>query len=210
MRVLLLYPAFPPSFWSFEKTVRLVGRKAMIPPLGLITAAALCPQDWEFRLVDQNVHGPTEADWDWAEMVMLSAMIVQKDDLQKKIAQAKRRGKTVVVGGPYPTAFAEATLLAAIHLNSASILLTASMTGGWFHSIVSKVLKQSNAPLGSFRFSSSSPMRFHGMGCGCGKPGPEGFTTAPADAVAGSRGRGEALHGKVPPWFVSLVAQSIP
>jgi radical SAM superfamily enzyme YgiQ (UPF0313 family) len=104
MRILLLYPAFPPSFWSFDKTIALIGRKAMLPPLGLITVAALCPSDWEFRLVDCNVRRPTDADWEWAELVMLSAMLVQKQDLLDCIHEAKRRGKRVVVGGPYPTA----------------------------------------------------------------------------------------------------------
>ncbi|MEP0915589.1 DUF4070 domain-containing protein [Leptolyngbya sp. DQ-M1] len=104
MRVLLLYPVFPQSFWSFEKALELVGRKAMLPPLGLITVAAILPQDWEFRLVDRNVREVTEADWDWAELVILSAMIVQKGDLLAQIQEAKRRGKRVAVGGPYATA----------------------------------------------------------------------------------------------------------
>ncbi|MBD2081400.1 B12-binding domain-containing radical SAM protein [Leptolyngbya sp. FACHB-17] len=104
MRVLLLYPVFPQSFWSFEKALELVGRKAMLPPLGLITVAAILPQDWEFRLVDRNVREVTEADWDWAELVVLSAMIVQKGDLLAQLREAKRRGKRVAVGGPYATA----------------------------------------------------------------------------------------------------------
>jgi radical SAM superfamily enzyme YgiQ (UPF0313 family) len=104
MRVLLVYPVFPPSFWSFEETIRLVGRKAMLPPLGLVTVAALLPQEWEFKLVDRNVREITESEWDWADIVMLSAMIVQKQDLLAQIREAKRRGKTVVIGGPYPTA----------------------------------------------------------------------------------------------------------
>lgn len=104
MRVLLLYPLFPQSFWSFEKALELVGRKAMLPPLGLITVAAILPQEWEFRLVDRNVREVTEADWDWAELVILSAMIVQKGDLLVQIREAKRRGKRVAVGGPYATA----------------------------------------------------------------------------------------------------------
>ncbi|MGH7178311.1 MAG: B12-binding domain-containing radical SAM protein [Tepidisphaeraceae bacterium] len=104
MRVLLIYPIFPTSFWSFEKTIELVGRKAMLPPLGLITVAALLPQDWEFKLVDRNVRDVTEDEWEWAEIVMLSAMIVQKKDLRDQILRTKARGKPVVVGGPYPTA----------------------------------------------------------------------------------------------------------
>lgn len=104
MRVLLLYPVFPQSFWSFEKALQLVGRKAMLPPLGLITVAAILPQEWEFKLVDRNVRPVTEAEWDWAELVLMSAMIVQKHDLLEQIREAKRRGKPVAVGGPYATA----------------------------------------------------------------------------------------------------------
>jgi radical SAM superfamily enzyme YgiQ (UPF0313 family) len=104
MNVLLLYPRFPKSFWSFEKTIELMGRKVLIPPLGLITVAAILPQEWNHKLVDLNVREVTEAEWDWAEMVICSAMIVQKNDLLDKIKEAKRRGKRVAVGGPYATA----------------------------------------------------------------------------------------------------------
>jgi radical SAM superfamily enzyme YgiQ (UPF0313 family) len=104
MRVLLLYPLFPKSFWSFEKALELVDRKALLPPLGLATVAAILPRTWEFRLVDRNVGEVTEADWDWADLVILSAMIVQKEDFLAQIAEAKQRGKRVAVGGPYATA----------------------------------------------------------------------------------------------------------
>ncbi|MFE1747337.1 B12-binding domain-containing radical SAM protein [Coleofasciculus sp. H7-2] len=104
MRVLLLYPLFPKSFWSFEKTLALLNRKAMLPPLGLVTVAAILPQEWEFKLVDRNVTQITEAEWAWADIVILSAMIVQKEDLLDQIKEAKQRGKLVAVGGPYPTA----------------------------------------------------------------------------------------------------------
>jgi radical SAM superfamily enzyme YgiQ (UPF0313 family) len=104
MRVLLLYPKFPKSFWSFEKALELVGRKAMLPPLGLATVAAILPQTWEFKLVDHNVRPITEAEWAWADMVILSAMIVQKEDFLAQIQEAKQRGKKVAVGGPYATA----------------------------------------------------------------------------------------------------------
>ncbi|MGB0561617.1 MAG: B12-binding domain-containing radical SAM protein [Spirulinaceae cyanobacterium] len=107
MRTLLIYPLFPKSFWSFEKAVQLIGRKAFVPPLGLITVAAILPQDWEFRLVDRTVRDITEADWDWAELVMISGMIVQKPDMVAQIQEAKRRGKKVAVGGPYATSTPE-------------------------------------------------------------------------------------------------------
>ncbi|AFY65018.1 B12-binding domain-containing radical SAM protein [Geitlerinema sp. PCC 7407] len=104
MRVLLLYPRFPKSFWSFEKTLALLDRKAMLPPLGLVTVAAILPQEWEFKLVDRNIREVTQAEWDWAELVILSAMIVQKEDLLEQIRVAKGQGKRVAVGGPYATA----------------------------------------------------------------------------------------------------------
>ncbi|OBQ34147.1 MAG: radical SAM protein [Anabaena sp. CRKS33] len=104
MNVLLVYPLFPKSFWSFEKTLALLDRKAMLPPLGLVTVAAILPQEWNFKLVDRNIRQITAAEWAWADLVILSAMIVQKEDLLAQIQEAKRRGKRVAVGGPYPTA----------------------------------------------------------------------------------------------------------
>lgn len=103
MRVLLIYPLFPKSFWSFEKTLALVDCKALMPPLGLITVAAILPQEWEFKLVDHNIEEIQESDWDWAELVIISGMIVQKEDMLVQIAAAKQRNKIVAVGGPYAT-----------------------------------------------------------------------------------------------------------
>lgn len=103
MRVLLLYPLFPKSFWSFDKALELIGRKVSLPPLSLITVAAILPQTWEFRLVDRNVGYESEADWYWADLVIISGMIVQKDDMLYLIEKAKQRGKQVAVGGPYVT-----------------------------------------------------------------------------------------------------------
>ncbi|MGB2923765.1 MAG: B12-binding domain-containing radical SAM protein [Limnothrix sp.] len=103
MRVLLIYPVFPPTFWSYEKILELVDRKVLLPPLGLVTVAAILPQEWEFKLVDRNIRTVTEAEWEWADLVMCSAMIVQKEDLLDQIREAKRRNKLVAVGGPYPT-----------------------------------------------------------------------------------------------------------
>ncbi|HEY9669887.1 MAG TPA: DUF4070 domain-containing protein [Waterburya sp.] len=114
MRVLLLYPLFPKSFWSFDKAIELIGRKASFPPLGMITVAAILPQTWEFRLVDRNVRCETEDDWDWADLVIVSGMIVQKPDLLHLIHEAKRRGKLVAVGGPYVTSVPEAAQAAGV------------------------------------------------------------------------------------------------
>ncbi|MEO0376489.1 MAG: B12-binding domain-containing radical SAM protein [Cyanobacteria bacterium P01_A01_bin.17] len=104
MRVLLLYPLFPKSFWSWDKILEMSGRKALLPPLGLITVGAILPQTWDFKLIDRNVSHITEKEWDWAELVIISGMIVQKPDLLAQVSEAKRRGKQVAVGGPYATA----------------------------------------------------------------------------------------------------------
>ncbi len=108
MRVLLLYPLFPKSFWSFDKALELIGRKVSLPPLSLTTVAALLPQSWSFRLVDRNVRFESEADWYWADLVLISGMIVQKPDMLYLIETAKQRGKLVAVGGPYVTSVPEA------------------------------------------------------------------------------------------------------
>jgi len=103
MKALLVYPLFPKTFWSYEKILELVDRKVLLPPLGLVTVAAILPQTWEFKLVDRNIRAVTEAEWEWADIVILSAMIVQKHDLFAQIQEAKRHGKPVACGGPFPT-----------------------------------------------------------------------------------------------------------
>jgi radical SAM superfamily enzyme YgiQ (UPF0313 family) len=107
MRALLIYPIFPPTFWSYEKILELVNRKVLLPPLGLITVAAILPQEWEFKLVDRNIRQVTEAEWEWADLVIISGMIVQKADLLDQVRAAKQRGKLVAVGGPYATSVPE-------------------------------------------------------------------------------------------------------
>jgi radical SAM superfamily enzyme YgiQ (UPF0313 family) len=103
MRALLVYPRFPKTFWSYEKILELVNRKVLLPPLGLVTVAAILPQSWEFKLVDCNIRDVTDEEWAWADIVIMSAMIVQKDDILAQIATARQYGKPIAVGGPYPT-----------------------------------------------------------------------------------------------------------
>lgn len=103
MRALLVNPQTPHSFWTFKHSCDLFGVKAVIAPLGLVTVAALLPDEWEFRLVDLNTGNLTQQDWDWADAIMISAMLVQREGLLATVAEAKQRAKTVVVGGAYPT-----------------------------------------------------------------------------------------------------------
>jgi radical SAM superfamily enzyme YgiQ (UPF0313 family) len=107
MKVLLVYPEFPKTFWSYEKILELVQRKVLLPPLGLLTVAAILPQEWDYKLVDVNIRPVDESEWQWADLVIISAMIVQKDDIIRQIDFARFHGKPVAVGGPYPTSTPE-------------------------------------------------------------------------------------------------------
>ncbi|MDY7014785.1 MAG: cobalamin B12-binding domain-containing protein, partial [Cyanobacteriota bacterium] len=110
MKALLLYPRFPQSFWSYDRFMEIAGLKAVIPPLGIITVAALLPEDWDIRFCDRNVSEETEADWEGCDLVILSAMLAQRHDFHRLIQKAVKRGKKVAVGGPYPTSVPEDAL----------------------------------------------------------------------------------------------------
>ena len=101
MRVLMINPKYPLSFWTFERGCEYAGSRTTHPSLGLLTVAGLLPKEWELRLVDVNARALNRQDWDWAEVVMLSGMLVQREALLALTREAKQRGKTVVVGGPY-------------------------------------------------------------------------------------------------------------
>ena len=115
MKALLLYPRFPQTFWSYNRFMEMAGLKASIPPLGIITVASLLPEDWEIRFHDRNVTEETDADWEWCDIVILSAMLAQKQDFLAQIQKAVQLGKKVAVGGPYPTSVPEAALNAGAH-----------------------------------------------------------------------------------------------
>lgn len=100
MNVLLIYPKFPDTFWSFKHVMKYVNKKASFPPLGLLTVAAMLPREWNLKLVDVNVSELTDSDLDWAEMIMVSGMLIQRVGAEEVIVRAKAKGKKVVVGGP--------------------------------------------------------------------------------------------------------------
>ena len=112
MRALLLHPEFPKFFWSMQQLCHIHGSKSSVVPLGLITVAALLPPHWQLRLVDLNVRPLTRDDWEWADVVLLSAMGVQRVSFLNLLREAKALGKTVVAGGPYPTTIPEEVISA--------------------------------------------------------------------------------------------------
>ena len=103
MKVLLVYPEFPETYWSFRHALSFEGKRSAFPPLGLLTVSALLPDSWERRLVDMNVQSLKTKDIDWADIVFASAMIVQKDSLVDVIKLCNAKGKKIVVGGPFVT-----------------------------------------------------------------------------------------------------------
>jgi radical SAM superfamily enzyme YgiQ (UPF0313 family) len=100
MNVLLIYPEFPDTFWSFKHALRFVRKKAGHQPLGLITVAAMLPDAWSKRLVDTNVAPLTREDLAWADLALISAMNVQRESAAGLIARCKEAGVMVVAGGP--------------------------------------------------------------------------------------------------------------
>lgn len=100
MRILLIYPEIPDTFWSFKHALAFIRRKVANPPLGLITVAAMLPAEWEKRLVDLNAEKLEQADLDWADYVFISAMAIQRKSAEDVIKHCKENGVKVVAGGP--------------------------------------------------------------------------------------------------------------
>ncbi len=100
MRILLVYPQYPDTFWSFKHALKFISKKASFPPLGLLTIAAMLPGEWEKKLVDMNVTRLNDEDIRWADYVFLSAMVVQQDSVKEIIARCKQLDTKTVAGGP--------------------------------------------------------------------------------------------------------------
>jgi len=103
MKILLLYPQYPDTFWSFKYALRFISKKAAFPPLGLLTVAAMLPKEWEKKLIDMNVTALAEEDLGWADYAFISAMTVQKKSARDVINRCKTLGIKIVAGGPHFT-----------------------------------------------------------------------------------------------------------
>jgi len=107
VNALLIYPEWPDTYWSFKHALPFHGKRSLFPPLGLLTVAALLPKHWKKRLIDTNVHPLTNADLEWADVAMLSGMLVHKQDLLGILARCRSRGLPTVIGGPVTTSVQE-------------------------------------------------------------------------------------------------------
>jgi len=107
MKILLVYPKYPDTFWSFKYALKFISKKASFPPLGLLTVAKMLPEEWEKRLIDMNVDILKAKDLEWADYVFISAMVIQKESVIEVIKQCKKSGTKIVAGGPLFTTIYE-------------------------------------------------------------------------------------------------------
>ena len=107
MKILLVNPQFPDTYWSFSHALPFEGKRCVFPPLSLLTVAGLLPSDCERRLIDLNVEPLTDSHIEWADMVCITGMLVQKKSLHEVAKRAREKGKLVVLGGPYVTSTIE-------------------------------------------------------------------------------------------------------
>jgi len=124
LKILLIYPEVPVTFWSFKHALKFVNKKAALPPLGLLTVANLLPSGWEKRLVDLNVSKLRDSDIEWADYVFISGMIVQKASAVEVIARVKKLNKFIVAGGPlFTTGYQEFESVDCFVLNEGEITI---------------------------------------------------------------------------------------
>ena len=116
LKVLMIWPRFPSSFWSFDGIMDLVPIETDQPPLGLLTVGALCPKNWTLRLIDRGFEDLLDADILWADLVMVSGMRVQKDDIRETLLRARALGRRTMIGGPFASSEPDLLLQLADHV----------------------------------------------------------------------------------------------
>ena len=100
MNILLVYPQYPDTYWSYRHALRFISKKAAVPPLGLITVSAMLPTTWQKKLVDMNVSALLTSDIVWADYVFISAMYIQKESVNEIIEECMKHKVKIVAGGP--------------------------------------------------------------------------------------------------------------
>ena len=100
MKILMVYPEYPDTYWSFKHALPFISKKAAVAPLGLITVSAMLPENWQKKLVDMNVSHLLARDIIWADYVFLSAMYVQKESVAQVIEECIKHKTKIIAGGP--------------------------------------------------------------------------------------------------------------
>jgi len=124
MKILLVYPKNPDTFWNFKFALKFISKKANNPPLGLLTVAAMLPRGWEKKLIDMNITTLDDKDLEWADFVFVSAISVQRESVEEIIARCRKIGVKIVAGGPlFTTGYEEFNDIDYFVLNEAEITL---------------------------------------------------------------------------------------
>jgi len=124
MKILLVYPKYIDTFWSFKDALKFISKKATHPPLGLLTVAAMLPKEWEKKVVDMNVNPLRDKDLQWADYVFMGAMSIQKESVKEVISRCKKIGVKTVAGGPlFTTGYEDFEDVDHFVLNEAEITL---------------------------------------------------------------------------------------
>jgi len=103
MKILLVHPKTPSTFWSFSDALKFISKKSSGIPLGLITVAGMLPKEWERKLIDLNVSPLKDKHILWADYVFLSGMNIQIKSFKNVIKRCNQLGVKVVAGGPMVT-----------------------------------------------------------------------------------------------------------
>ena len=90
MKVLLVNPEVPETFWSLKNALKFISKKSILPPLGLMTVAAMLPKEWETRLRDMTVKKLRDRDIQWADYVFITSMQIQKKSTDQVIERCKK------------------------------------------------------------------------------------------------------------------------
>src|SRR4029078_6673493 len=101
VKILLINPEFPETYWSFRYALPFEGKRSVFPPLGLLTVSGLFPQSCERRLVDLNIERLKDSQIEWADMVFITGMLAQKVSLHETVQRCKQLVKKIVLGWTY-------------------------------------------------------------------------------------------------------------
>ncbi|MGC9088778.1 MAG: B12-binding domain-containing radical SAM protein [Caldisericia bacterium] len=124
MKILMIYPEFPDTFWSFKYALKFINKKSSFPPLGLLTIASFLPKEWEVKLIDMNVQKLKEEIIEWADYIFISAMLVQKESVDNILTRVKKYYKKIIAGGPlFTTGFIDYPDIDSIVIGEAELIM---------------------------------------------------------------------------------------
>jgi radical SAM superfamily enzyme YgiQ (UPF0313 family) len=129
MKVLMIYPQYPDTYWSFKHALKFISKKAAVPPLGLITVSAMLPENWQKKLVDLNIEALDNRDLEWADYIFLSGMYVQKPSVNEVLKRCRNYSAKIIAGGPlFTQEYNNYPLIDHFILNEAEITLPMFLT----------------------------------------------------------------------------------